>query len=163
MTSRQRLEQFSAKRTRAWPPLVRRSIRHAAASGSSDLDRHHVPASGGTRVTGASDDELPCEGPPPRFADYLEHVRACGNLVPPLLPEAGHAAGRRRASCCSRQPELQPEVPSRSPRAVRQVSESELLRLASRIASRRLDHSKPPWESWLVNGPLPASFLTGTE
>jgi len=95
------------------------------------------------------------EGPAPAFAAYLEQVRSRLHLVPryrqklaiPPL-EAGNPRWIDDAN-------FNLEYHVRHTALPAPGTEQQLLRLASRIASQRLDRSKPLWESWIVEGLQP--------
>jgi diacylglycerol O-acyltransferase / wax synthase len=92
------------------------------------------------------------EGPPPSYEDLLEHIESRLHLVPRFRQKLAH-----------------PPVPTGRPfwvddRAFNLTyhvrhsalpppgSEEQLQRMASRTFSQRLDHTKPLWELWLVQG-----------
>ncbi len=95
------------------------------------------------------------EGPPPDFADYLDHVRGRLHLVPryrhklvnPPL-ESGRPMWVDDAS-------FNLEYHIRHAALPPPGTEEQLFRLAARVASQQLDRSKPLWESWLVEGLTP--------
>src|SRR5437660_8245593 len=92
------------------------------------------------------------DGPPPPFADYLDHVRGRLHLVPryrqklatPPL-ESGRPLWVDDASFNLEYHIRHAALPSPG-------TEQQLLDLAGQIASQQLDRSKPLWESWLVEG-----------
>src|SRR6201992_2031782 len=92
------------------------------------------------------------EGPPPRYADLVEHVRGRLHLVPRFrqkLVVPPLEAGR---------PLWADDVNFNLSYHIRHTAlpepggEAQLKRLTGRVFSQQLDRSKPLWELWLVQG-----------
>lgn len=92
------------------------------------------------------------EGPPPRFADYLDHVRGRLHLVPRYRQKLATPPLETGRPLWVDDPSFNLEYHVRHAALPSPGTEEQLLQLASRIASQRLDRSKPLWESWLVEG-----------
>jgi WS/DGAT/MGAT family acyltransferase len=92
------------------------------------------------------------EGPAPPFHEFLEHVRGRLRLVPRYRQKLATPPLQTGRPLWVDDPDFNLEYHVRHTALPAPGSESELLRLASRIASQRLDRSKPLWESWLVEG-----------
>ena len=92
------------------------------------------------------------EGPPPRFEDYLDHVRGRLHLVPRYRQKLATPRWRRAGRCGSTTRASTSSTTSATPRCPPPGTEEQLFLLASRIASQQLDRSKPLWENWLVEG-----------
>src|SRR5512133_320711 len=92
------------------------------------------------------------EGPPPRYEDFLDHVRSRLDLVPryrqklvfPPL-EAGRPLWGDDANFNLGYHVRHTALPAPG-------SEEQLRRLTGRVFSQSLDRSKPLWELWLVQG-----------
>jgi diacylglycerol O-acyltransferase / wax synthase len=92
------------------------------------------------------------EGPPPRYEDFLDHVRSRLEQVPrfrqkltfPPL-EAGRPLWIDDSAFNLTYHVRHTALPSPG-------SEEQLRRLTGRVFSQRLDRSKPLWELWLVQG-----------
>jgi WS/DGAT/MGAT family acyltransferase len=92
------------------------------------------------------------EGPPPALDEFLDHIRGRLHLVPRyrqklVMPPLG--TGR---PLWVDDPDFNLSYHVRHTALPEPGSEAQLLRLAARIASQRLDRSKPLWENWLVEG-----------
>jgi diacylglycerol O-acyltransferase len=92
------------------------------------------------------------EGPPPRYEDFLEHVRSRLELVPRfrqrlVFPpfEAGRPLWADDHAFNLSYHVRHTALPSPG-------SEGQLRRLTGRVFSQALDRSKPLWELWLVQG-----------
>src|SRR6188768_1805843 len=92
------------------------------------------------------------EGPPPLYVDLVEHIRGRLSLVPRFrqrLVAPPLEAGR---------PLWADDVNFNLKYHIRHTAlpepggETQLMRLAGRIFSQRLDRSKPLWEMWLIQG-----------
>ena len=97
------------------------------------------------------------DGPAPPFADVLDHVRGRLHLLPRYrqklaIPPAG--SGR---PLWIDDPNFNIEYHVRHAALPAPGSESQLLEMAARIASRALDRTKPLWEFWLVEGIEPGA------
>jgi diacylglycerol O-acyltransferase len=96
------------------------------------------------------------EGPPPAFADYLDHVRGRLHLVPRYRQKLATPPLQTGRPLWVDDPSFNLEYHVRHAALPAPGTEQQLFMLASRIASQQLDRSKPLWESWLVEGVAPA-------
>ncbi len=92
------------------------------------------------------------DGPPPRFQDYLDHVRGRLHLVPRYRQRLSTPPLEAGRPLWVDDPSFNLEYHVRHAALPAPGTERRLLRLAARIASQQLDRSKPLWESWLVEG-----------
>jgi diacylglycerol O-acyltransferase len=92
------------------------------------------------------------DGPPPAFADYLEHVRGRLHLVPRYRQKLATPPLQSGRPLWVDDPDFNLEYHVRHTALPAPGSEEQLLLLVSRVASQRLDRSKPLWEMWLVEG-----------
>jgi diacylglycerol O-acyltransferase / wax synthase len=92
------------------------------------------------------------EGPPPRFSDYLDHVRSRLHLVPRYRQKLATPPLETGRPLWIDDPNFNLEYHVRHSALPSPGNEDQLFRLAGRIASQRLDRSKPLWEMWLVEG-----------
>jgi diacylglycerol O-acyltransferase / wax synthase len=92
------------------------------------------------------------EGPPPRFDDYLNHVRGRLHLVPRYRQKLATPPLETGRPLWVDDPSFNLEYHVRHAALPSPGTEQQLLLLAARIASQPLDRSKPLWESWLVEG-----------
>jgi diacylglycerol O-acyltransferase / wax synthase len=92
------------------------------------------------------------EGPPPAFADYLTHVRGRLHLVPRYRQKLATPPLQTGRPLWVDDPDFNLEYHVRHTALPSPGTEEQLLLLAGRIASQRLDRSKPLWENWLVEG-----------
>jgi WS/DGAT/MGAT family acyltransferase len=92
------------------------------------------------------------EGPPPEFADYLDHVRGRLHLVPRYRQKLATPPLETGRPLWVDDPTFNLEYHVRHAALPAPGDEGQLFQLAARIASQRLDRSKPLWESWLVEG-----------
>ncbi len=92
------------------------------------------------------------EGPPPRFSDYLDHVRSRLHLVPRYRQKLATPPLETGRPLWVDDPNFNLEYHVRHSALPAPGNEHQLFRLAGRIASQRLDRSKPLWEMWLVEG-----------
>jgi diacylglycerol O-acyltransferase / wax synthase len=98
------------------------------------------------------------EGPPPPFDELLDALRARLHLVPRYrqrlqLPPAG--TGR---PLWVDDPTFDIEYHVRHTALPRPGSEDQLLLLAGRVFSQRLDRDRPLWEMWMVEGLADGGF-----
>jgi diacylglycerol O-acyltransferase len=91
-------------------------------------------------------------GPPPRFEDFLDHVRSRLHLVPRYRQKLAFPPLQTGHPLWVDDPTFNIEYHIRQTALPSPGSEEQLLRLAARIASQQLDRSKPLWELWLVEG-----------
>ena len=92
------------------------------------------------------------EGPPPAFADYLDHVRSRLHLVPRYRQKLAVPPLETGRPLWVDDPSFNLEYHVRHTALPAPGTEEQLFLLASRIASQQLDRSKPLWENWLVEG-----------
>jgi WS/DGAT/MGAT family acyltransferase len=92
------------------------------------------------------------EGPPPQFADYLDHVRGRLHLVPRYRQKLATPPLETGRPLWVDDPSFNLEYHVRHAALPSPGTEEQLLQLAARIASQPLDRCKPLWESWLVEG-----------
>src|SRR4051794_38724833 len=92
------------------------------------------------------------EGPPPSYEEMLEQTESRLHLVPRYRQKLAFPpleSGRPR---WVDDPRFNLEYHARITALPKPGSEDQLLKLAGRIFSQRLDRSKPLWETWLVHG-----------
>ena len=92
------------------------------------------------------------EAPAPPFVDYLNHVRGRLHLVPRYRQKLVTPPLQTGRPLWADDIDFNLEYHVRHTALPAPGSEEQLLLLASRIASQRLDRSKPLWEMWLVEG-----------
>ena len=95
------------------------------------------------------------EGPPPEFADYLEHVRSRLHLVPRYRHKLATPPLQTGRPLWVDDHDFNIEYHVRHSALPAPGTEAQLFRLAGRVASQQLDRTKPLWESWLVEGLAP--------
>ena len=92
------------------------------------------------------------EGPPPEFADYLDHVRSRLHLVPRYRQKLTTPPLETGRPLWVDDPDFNLEYHVRQTALPSPGTEEQLFLLAGRIASQPLDRSKPLWENWLIEG-----------
>ena len=92
------------------------------------------------------------EGPAPDFDAYLDHVRGRLHLVPRYRQKLATPPLQTGRPLWVDDPDFNLEYHVRHTALPAPGSEEQLLLLVSRLASQRLDRSKPLWEMWLVEG-----------
>ncbi|MDQ6774691.1 MAG: wax ester/triacylglycerol synthase family O-acyltransferase, partial [Actinomycetota bacterium] len=92
------------------------------------------------------------EGPPPEFADVLDHIRGRLHLVPRYRQKLATPPLDTGRPLWVDDPDFNLEYHVRHAALPSPGSEAHLLQLAARIASQQLDRAKPLWECWLVEG-----------
>ena len=92
------------------------------------------------------------QGPPPEFADFLDHVRSRLHLVPRYRQKLATPPLETGRPLWVDDPDFNIEYHVRHTALPSPGSEEQLFLLASRIASQPLDRDKPLWENWLVEG-----------
>ncbi len=92
------------------------------------------------------------EGPPLAFEDYLDHVRRRLHLVPRYRQKLAIPPLQTGRPLWVDDPDFNLEYHVRHTALPSPGSEEQLLLLCSRLASQRLDRSRPLWEMWLVEG-----------
>jgi WS/DGAT/MGAT family acyltransferase len=95
------------------------------------------------------------EGPPPEFADYLDHVRGRLHLVPRYRQKLATPPLETGRPLWVDDSSFNIEYHVRHTALPAPGSEEQLFLLAARISSQQLDRSRPLWESWLVEGLSP--------
>jgi diacylglycerol O-acyltransferase len=92
------------------------------------------------------------EGPPPAIADFLDHIRSRLHLVPRYRQKLATPPLEAGRPLWIDDPSFNLEYHVRHTALPEPGDEQQLLRLAARIFSQRLDRSKPLWETWMVEG-----------
>ncbi|HVN85666.1 MAG TPA: wax ester/triacylglycerol synthase family O-acyltransferase [Candidatus Binatia bacterium] len=92
------------------------------------------------------------EGPPPTYADLLTHVKARLHLVPRHRQKLAHLPLPLARPLWIDDPRFNLDYHVRHTALPSPGSVDKLRALTGRIFSQRLDHSKPLWELWLVQG-----------
>jgi diacylglycerol O-acyltransferase / wax synthase len=92
------------------------------------------------------------EGSAPDFDEFADHVRGRLHLVPRYRQKLATPALQTGRPLWVDDPDFNLEYHVRHTALPEPGSEEQLLLLAARIASQRLDRSKPLWEQWLVEG-----------
>ena len=92
------------------------------------------------------------EGPPPSYADLLDHVRSRLHLVPRFRQKLAFPPLQMGRPFWVDDPTFNLEYHVRHSALPKPGSEEQLRRLAGRIFSQQLDRGKPLWELWLVQG-----------
>jgi diacylglycerol O-acyltransferase len=92
------------------------------------------------------------EGSAPDFDEFADHIRGRLHLVPRYRQKLATPALQTGRPLWVDDPDFNLEYHVRHTALPEPGSEEQLLLLAARIASQRLDRSKPLWEQWLVEG-----------
>src|SRR5713101_8107253 len=92
------------------------------------------------------------EGPPPAIQDFLDHIRSRLHLVPRYRQKLVTPPLETGRPLWGDDPNFNIEYHVRHTALPEPGGEEQLLRLAARIFSQRLDRSKPLWETWMVEG-----------
>jgi WS/DGAT/MGAT family acyltransferase len=92
------------------------------------------------------------EGPPPGFEEFLEALRGRLHRVPRYRQKLATPPVETGRPIWVDDPCFNLEYHVRQSALPAPGSESQLMGLAARIMSQRLDRSKPLWETWLVEG-----------
>src|ERR1700704_5841982 len=92
------------------------------------------------------------EGPPPEFPDYLDHIRGRLHLVPRYRQKLAIPPLETGRPLWVDDHNFNLEYHVRHTALPEPGSEEQLLRLAARIFSQRLDRAKPLWETWMIEG-----------
>src|SRR5690349_18383317 len=95
------------------------------------------------------------DGPPPPFEEFLDHVRGRLHLVPRYRQKLAYPPLETGRPLWVDDPTFNLEYHVRNTALPAPGTESQLWRLAGRIASQQLDKAKPLWELWLVEGLAP--------
>jgi diacylglycerol O-acyltransferase len=91
-------------------------------------------------------------GPPPTYAEFLEHIGSRLSLVPRYRQKVVDPPLRTGRPVWVDDPNFNLPYHVRHTALPRPGTEEQLLALTSRIYSQRLDRTKPLWEMWLVEG-----------
>ena len=92
------------------------------------------------------------EGPPPAVDDFLDHIRGRLHLVPRYRQKLATPPLETGRPVWVDDPNFNLEYHVRHTALPEPGDEEQLLSLAARIFSQRLDRSKPLWENWVVEG-----------
>jgi diacylglycerol O-acyltransferase / wax synthase len=92
------------------------------------------------------------EGPPPRYEDFLDHVRSRLDLVPRFRQKLVFPPFEAGRPLWVDDPAFNLSYHVRHTALPSPGSEGQLRRLTGRVFSQALDRSKPLWEMWLVQG-----------
>jgi WS/DGAT/MGAT family acyltransferase len=92
------------------------------------------------------------DGPPPEFADYLDHVRGRLHLVPRYRQKLTTPPLETGRPLWVDDPNFNLEYHVRHAALPLPGDEGQLFQLTARIHSQQLDRARPLWESWLVEG-----------
>src|SRR5205823_13384405 len=95
------------------------------------------------------------EGPPPKFEDYLDHVRGRLHLVPRYRQKLATPPLESGRPLWVDDPSSNLEYHIRHAALPAPGTEQQLFLLAARVASQQLDRSKPLGEIWLLEGVAP--------
>ncbi|MEH3054770.1 MAG: wax ester/triacylglycerol synthase family O-acyltransferase [Patulibacter minatonensis] len=93
-----------------------------------------------------------CEGPPPQLADVLDSVRLRIHLVPRYRQRLHYPPREAGRPYWIDDENFDIEDHIRHTALPSPGSEEELMKLAARIFSQRLDRGRPLWELWVVEG-----------
>ena len=92
------------------------------------------------------------QGPPPDFADFVNHIRSRLHLVPRYRQKLATPPFETGRQLWVDDPDFNIEYHVRHTALPAPGTEDQLFLLAARIASQQLDRTKPLWENWLVEG-----------
>jgi diacylglycerol O-acyltransferase len=92
------------------------------------------------------------EGPPPAIQDFLDHIRSRLHMVPRYRQKLAVPPLETGRPLWVDDHNFNLEYHLRHTALPEPGSEEQLLRLAARIFSQRLDRAKPLWETWMVEG-----------
>ncbi len=92
------------------------------------------------------------DGPPPAFADFLDHVRGRLHLVPRYRQKLSTPPMETGRPLWVDDPSFNLEYHVRHAALPAPGTESQLFQLAARVHSQQLDRERPLWEVWLVEG-----------
>ncbi|MDQ8043609.1 MAG: wax ester/triacylglycerol synthase family O-acyltransferase [Solirubrobacteraceae bacterium] len=93
-----------------------------------------------------------CEGPPPELADVLDSVRMRIHLVPRYRQRLHYPPREAGRPYWIDDESFDIEDHIRHTALPSPGNEDELMKLAARIFSQRLDRGRPLWELWIVEG-----------
>ncbi len=92
------------------------------------------------------------EGPPPPYEEFLDSIRGRLHLVPRYRQKLTFPRFETGRPLWVDDPSFNLEFHVRQTALPRPGAEDQLMRLAARIVSQRLDRSKPLWEMWMIEG-----------
>jgi len=92
------------------------------------------------------------EGPPPAIQDFLDHIRGRLHLVPRYRQKLAIPPLETGRPLWVDDHNFNLEYHVRHTALPEPGTEEQLLRLAARIFSQRLDRAKPLWETWMIEG-----------
>jgi len=92
------------------------------------------------------------EGPPPAIQDFLDHIRGRLHLVPRYRQKLATPPLETGRPLWVDDHSFNLEYHVRHTALPEPGTEEQLLRLAARIFSQRLDRAKPLWEMWMIEG-----------
>jgi diacylglycerol O-acyltransferase len=92
------------------------------------------------------------EGPPPAIQDLLDSIRGRLHLVPRYRQKLAVPPLETGRPLWVDDPNFNLEYHVRHTALPEPGTEEQLLRLAARIFSQRLDRAKPLWETWMIEG-----------
>jgi diacylglycerol O-acyltransferase len=92
------------------------------------------------------------EGPPPAIQDFLDHIRGRLHLVPRYRQKLAVPPLETGRPLWVDDHSFNLEYHVRHTALPEPGTEEQLLRLAARIFSQRLDRAKPLWETWMIEG-----------
>jgi len=92
------------------------------------------------------------EGPPPRFGELLDSLRARLHLVPRYRQKLALPPLETGRPLWVDDPNFNLEYHVRQTALPAPGTEDQLMRLTARIVSQQLDRSKPLWEMWVIEG-----------
>ncbi len=96
------------------------------------------------------------EGPPPSYEEFLDSIRARLHLVPRYRQKLETPRLQTGRPLWVDDPSFNLEFHVRQTALPRPGAEGQLMALAARVFSQRLDRSKPLWELWMIEGVEPA-------
>jgi diacylglycerol O-acyltransferase len=97
------------------------------------------------------------EGPPPPYEEFLDSIRGRLHLVPRYRQKLTFPRFETGRPLWVDDPQFSLEFHVRQTALPDPGAEGQLMRLAARIFSQRLDRSKPLWELWMIEGVEPAT------
>ena len=92
------------------------------------------------------------EGPPPDYVEFRDHLASRLHLVPRFRQKLRFVPYAQGRPLWVDDPQFNIDYHVRHTALPEPGGEAELLDLAARVFSQRLDRSKPLWEMWLVDG-----------
>src|ERR671919_627388 len=104
-----------------------------------------------------------CEGPPPAYEEFREHIASRLHLVPRFRQKLRFVPLGQGRPVWVDDPHLNLEYHVRQTALPPPGSEEQLRTLASRVFAQQLDRTKPLWEIWLVEGLAPDDSAAGAD